>query len=177
MIISQASLLFLPAKLAARGGLLRQATDGDLEFMSALYAAGRRAEMAASGWPPAVIANFLADQFRLQTLHYRNHYAAAVWLIVEIKGEPAGRLVLFDSDGETRLVDIALLPRFQRQGIGTELVKAVLARTRSAGIAKVSLHVEPHNAALRLYRRLGFAELGLHGGRMLMEWSDQAKTA
>ena len=51
---------------------------------------------------------------------------------------------------------ISLYEQYRGQGIGTSLMRAVLAELKQRGYAKVSLLVQKANAAVRLYRRLGF---------------------
>lgn len=51
---------------------------------------------------------------------------------------------------------ISLYEQYRGQGIGTSLMRAVLAELKQRGYAKVSLSVQKANAAVRLYRRLGF---------------------
>ena len=51
---------------------------------------------------------------------------------------------------------ISLYEQYRGQGIGTSLMRAVLAELRQRGFMKVSLSVQKANAAVRLYRRLGF---------------------
>jgi ribosomal protein S18 acetylase RimI-like enzyme len=53
------------------------------------------------------------------------------------------------------LIDIALLPQYRNQGIGSTLLRELLADAARAGCA-VSLKVENTNPAARLYERLGF---------------------
>ena len=50
----------------------------------------------------------------------------------------------------------SLYKRCRGQGIGTSLMRAILAELGQRGYAKVSLSVQKANAAVRLYRRLGF---------------------
>jgi ribosomal protein S18 acetylase RimI-like enzyme len=71
--------------------------------------------------------------------------------------------------GDLRIVDIALLPEFRAQGLGSGLIEAVFAAARVTG-SKVSIHVENFNPARRLYERLGFIEVGEHGVYRRMEW-------
>lgn len=51
---------------------------------------------------------------------------------------------------------ISLYEQYRGQGIGTSLMRAVLAELKQRGYAKVSLSVQKANASVRLYRRLGF---------------------
>ena len=51
---------------------------------------------------------------------------------------------------------ISLYEQYRGQGIGTSLMRAVLAELKQRCYAKVSLSVQKANAAVRLYRRLGF---------------------
>ena len=56
------------------------------------------------------------------------------------------------------------------QGVGTALIAAAVAWARAADIAKIELHVFPHNvAAIALYERCGFAAEGVRAGRFLRD--------
>ena len=161
----------IPPTLVERGVTLRPQQSGDGDFVREVFIASRWDEVVAAGWPEVVGRAFLADQFRLQDLHYRKHYQGAAWSIVEVAGQPAGRLTLLLSEDELRIVDIALLPAYRNLGLGRGLIAAVQAQARELGLAKVSLHVEQHNRAQRLYRRLGFRRIGVGGTHVLMEWT------
>jgi ribosomal protein S18 acetylase RimI-like enzyme len=57
---------------------------------------------------------------------------------------------------------MGLLPRFRGQGIGTKLIRSVLAAARTAGLHRVELTVRETNAgAIALYRKAGFAVEGV----------------
>jgi len=160
----------VPPDLAARGIGLRPETAEDAPFLRALYAAGRRAEMNVTGWPPEMIAQFLGQQFDLQTRHYRTHYKGAAWGVITLDGEPVGRLYLHQGKGDLRIIDIAVAPEQQSQGIGAGLIGAVFEMGRRAGTG-VSIHVEEINhGARRLYERLGFRQTGTQGIHLRMDW-------
>lgn len=148
--------------------VLRPRTPEDLDFMRGLYASTRDDEMALVLAPPEVKQAFLDDQFRLQTLHYDTHYADARFLIIELEGQPIGRLFLHESPSNIYLMDIALVPAQRGRGIGTRLLKDILRKAHESGRG-VTCHVEVPNPAQRLYRRLGFTPIGDHGVYVEME--------
>lgn len=137
----------------------RPMTDGDLPFVAALYASTRTEELAPMGWPEAMQAAFLDQQYRAQHAHYRANYPGAEWLIVERKGAAIGRLYLGGDSAELRLIDISLLPEHRGGGIGGAILADLIADAHAAG-RTVVLHVDPANPARRLYARLGFVEAG-----------------
>ena len=61
-------------------------------------------------------------------------------------------------DKSTPELAMAVLSTYQGQGIGTQLLRQVLARAKDAYPA-VSLNVRADNPALRLYQRAGFVEI------------------
>jgi ribosomal protein S18 acetylase RimI-like enzyme len=58
-------------------------------------------------------------------------------------------------DEATPELSIALMPEYRGQGIGTQLMQALLDALKPLA-ARVSLSVQRANPALRLYQRLGF---------------------
>lgn len=162
---------------AGKSIALRAEEGGDLPFLRSLYDTTRAAEMAACGWPPAMQAAFLADQFRLQDHHYRTQFPDIARHIVLRRRRPVGRLYLRwvaaapAAWPEIRLVDVALLPECRGRGVGRALLERLHALAASEG-ALVSLTVYADNPAARLYRRLGFQQMEQPqpGGRLLMHW-------
>ncbi len=156
----------MTAHPAGRGTALRPARPADAPFFAALYASTRQEELAATGWPHAQVDAFLASQFDLQSAHYAAHYADAAFSVVEDDGEPIGRLIVSTGLDEVRIVDVALLAAARGRGIGSGLVRGVLA---AAAGRRVTIHVEALNPAMRLYERLGFRPVEAHGVYWLME--------
>jgi ribosomal protein S18 acetylase RimI-like enzyme len=62
----------------------------------------------------------------------------------------------FRARGLINVHDLAVLPSWRRQGIGTRLLEVVEALARRRGYCKVNLEVRVDNPAQRLYRRLGY---------------------
>ncbi|MEE1923276.1 GNAT family N-acetyltransferase [Pseudomonas sp. 148P] len=134
---------------------LRALETTDMAFSEHVYATSRADEMSHSGWPASEIAAFLKMQFNAQHTYYQEHFRGGDFLIVELDGQPIGRLYLYAGETTLTIIDIALLPEFQGQGIGTDLIHQQLQRADDLGLA-VELSVETYNRAQRLYARAGF---------------------
>ena len=150
--------------------ILRPATDADYDFMRRLYHSTREEEMRHFPLDDSQKRAFLDQQFAAQFQHYAQHYPTCERNIIEKNGEPAGRLWIDEWRDQIRLVDIALMPEHRGTGIGTKLVRDVLARGAAAD-KPVTIHVEAFNPALRLYERLGFVKVDTNGLYYLMRWT------
>ncbi|AUB80431.1 GNAT family N-acetyltransferase [Candidatus Thiodictyon syntrophicum] len=155
----------------------RPATAADLAFLYQVYADSRAPEMAlVAAWDEAQKAAFLRSQFEAQHTHYHQHYPDAHFDLILRDGQPIGRLYTCRLPGELRLMDIALLAAARGQGIGTALL-ADLVRAADQSALPVTLYVEGHNPARRLYERLGFVAAGEAIPYEFMRRLPQVKTA
>lgn len=75
--------------------------------------------------------------------------------IILLDEQPVGLLKVVRAGRVWHLLQIQLLPQLQRGGLGTALVRDVIAEARKAGVT-VELDVLKMNPARRLYERLGF---------------------
>jgi ribosomal protein S18 acetylase RimI-like enzyme len=146
---------------------LRPVEDADRPFLVELYASVREPELAVVDWDHATKRAFVEQQFSAQDGHYRGNYAGAALDVVEVDGEPAGRLYVHRGRSDIRIMDIALAPRFRGRGIGTALLEDLIAEAEASS-RKLSIHVEMNNPARSLYDRLGFEPAGQHGIYLLM---------
>lgn len=135
---------------------LRPIADEDLPFLYALYASTRIHEMAQTGWAQPAIDAFLAQQFQAQHNYYQEHYQGADFSVICQNDAPIGRLYVYRGPTTLNLIDIALLPQWRDQGIGSHYLTALIREADEMNKA-IRLFVEPTNAAKRLYVRLGFA--------------------
>lgn len=90
-----------------------------------------------------------------QRNYFDEHFTPEDREIIQWEDRPIGVLCVQERDAETFLANIALLPDFQRRGIGESLIRQVQRQAFSAG-KPVTLHVLRVNPARRLYERLGF---------------------
>lgn len=147
---------------------LRPAQPEDEAFLFELYCSTRAEEMAAWGWDDAQQRAFLGMQFRGQQAHYAGYPNPDHKIIVE-GGRSIGRLLFSRLEAEIRLVDIALLPEYRGQGIGTRLIEGLFEEAARDG-KTVRLHVERFNRAQQLYLRLGFQLIDDRQSHYFMEW-------
>ena len=67
--------------------------------------------------------------------------------------------------GEAQITNVAILPAYRGQGVGTQLMAAVIAAAKERGASAMTLEVRPSNAsALALYHHYGFQEAGRRKG-------------
>jgi ribosomal protein S18 acetylase RimI-like enzyme len=161
------------AALATAAIVLRPADADDDALLRRVYASVRADELAQVEWSDEVKDVFLRHQFDAQDAHYREHYVGASFDVIERDGEPVGRLYVARWAEEIRIMDIALLPEHRGRGVGTQLLRDLLAEGAASG-KRVSIHVERENPALRLYERLGFRQVADKGVYVLLETEGDA---
>ncbi len=147
---------------------LRAITPKDLPFLERLYGSTRALELAQIPWSDAEKAKFVAFQFHAQHTYYQQQFPSARFDLIEVEGQPAGRLYVDRRENEIRLIDIALMPEYRNQGLGSKLLAQLLDESQSTG-KPLRIHVEHNNPAMRLYLRLGFVKIEESGIYHLME--------
>src|ERR687898_782238 len=133
---------------------LRPVADRDRAFLVDLYGSVRESELARVPWSDETKRAFVEHQFSAQDAHYREHYPGATLDVIEVDGEPVGRLYVHRGPSDIRIMDIALAPAFRGQGTGTGLLRTLMTEAAASG-RKLSIHVEANNPARTLYDRLG----------------------
>jgi ribosomal protein S18 acetylase RimI-like enzyme len=151
---------------------IRPATAQDSAFFLQVYAGTRLEEMAVAGWSAEQQAAFLQMQYRAQQQHYQTAYPDATYHVIEHNEQAIGRLILQCTEQELLLMDIALLPPFRNQGIGTHLLRTLQAASEQTG-RPIRLSVKSVNPALRLYHRIGFLPVANNGIYIEMIWHPQ----
>ena len=148
---------------------LRPATAEDETFLLEVYASTRSDEMTQTGWDDAQQQAFLKLQFVAQQQHYRTYYPQGEHSLILLNEKPVGRLYVARSPEEIRILDIALLSRHRSKGVGTRVIKDLMAESRKTG-KPVRIYVENFNRALRLFERMGFLQVEEKGFHCLMQW-------
>lgn len=152
---------------------LRLESDEDEPLLLALYGASREYELSLVPWSAEQKEVFIKAQFAAQKNHYRTHYADAQFNVIMLDNQPVGRFYVFRGKSEIRIVDIALLPAYRRQGIGKPLIEALLNEAQAAN-KRIRIYVEVFNPALPLFDRLAFKAIENDGINLLLEWTPAA---
>lgn len=150
----------LPHPLRLRN-MADEAVDGgaDVAFCRTLYASTRD-DLRLLPLPPAQREQLIALQQRAHEEGRRHAWPQAEVLILEHAGTPAGRMVVAAGGAAWRLVELALLPAMRGRGLGFAVVEALQERAAAHGVAIGLSVARANDAALRLYRRAGFAHAG-----------------
>jgi GNAT superfamily N-acetyltransferase len=134
---------------------LRPEEPSDEPLLFEIYASTRQEELNLTNWDAATRHAFVTHQFNAMRLGYRNMFPHAAFSMILLAGEPVGRQVVDRTAEEIRLVDIALLPQFRGHGIGSHLLRELLAEA-AASAKPVRLQTIAASRATGLYLRFGF---------------------
>lgn len=136
---------------------LRTARAEDFDFLYRLHRAAMKGYVEQTwGWDEA-----------WQREHFRRHFNPSANQIIASRGRDVGVVSVSESNSEVSLNSIEVLPEFQRRGIGTGVIQAVLEDARRKG-KPVVLQVLKVNPARGLYERLGFSVAGETSTHYLM---------
>ena len=147
---------------------LRPVCESDDAFLLALYASTRESELALTPWSEDQKRAFVQSQFAAQKQHYAANNPGAAHDVIYADGEPAGRLYLARRTAAFHILDITIAPAQRNQGIGSEMLRRILAEAGEAG-KPVTIYVESFNPSLRFFERLGFRTKSVDGFLMLLE--------
>jgi GNAT superfamily N-acetyltransferase len=137
---------------------IRPATADDVEFLADVVLDATRAQ---GRLPRDFDERQWRERFGTWAMEQvRGEIADSTTTVVEVGNERVGRLRIARTADCIELCGIQLLPRIQRQGVGTAIIEDLKAQAAAAGIP-LDLGVEKDNPdARKLYDRLGFIQIG-----------------
>lgn len=147
---------------------LRSEKMSDAAFLRSLYAT-TRIDVMVSPLPEEQKQQFIDMQFNAQTQHFRTNYANTEFLIIEKNRRPIGRLYVDRGPEEIRVMDITIMPKFRKHGIGSQLLRDIQSEARTSRVA-VTLHAEKLGNMAEFYRRLGFEIVEEKEAHFFMKW-------
>lgn len=127
---------------------IEPAAPGDEEALARLHAAS-----FYRGWPSQDFARFFADK------------AISAYIACDAQRRIAGFALVRLVVDEAELLTIAVEPKWRGKGVGRALMQALLADLLMSPARKLFLEVDEQNqAAVRLYKGLGFVPLAARQG-------------
>ncbi len=106
-------------------------------------------------------ASWSADEITKDVTAGGNVYVAVALADEERAGYAEIRMIA----GEGQIYNIAIAPEFRREGIGEALLRHLIDKADADGCKLVTLEVRSGNeAAMGLYKKLGFREVGRRKG-------------
>lgn len=137
---------------------LRPASEEDFEFAF-------KVKREALG--PHVVARWDWDEEFQLALH-RRRWTERPWSVLQSKDESIGTVSILQLADHVRFGEFYLLPQFQRKGIGTDLLKRVIAQSDEAGIP-IRLEYLKWSPVGTLYGRHGFSVISENETHYFME--------
>jgi len=134
---------------------LKKKNETDSEFLLQLMGEIKIAELNAYSWPEHMKNQLIEMQYKGYEQMIKNEYPNAEDYIIMVDNENAGRLQLDINDNSMCIVNISLMPAFHGKGIGSKIIKDVLAEADMKN-KPVYLEVDKVNPAFNLYKRIGF---------------------
>jgi ribosomal protein S18 acetylase RimI-like enzyme len=135
---------------------LLKAAPGDETFLFDLFRAVRqgRFQFLPGGHPQMAVMVRL--QFEAQESALMSRYPGSENFLILLDGAPIGRLRVSREETSFRLADISVLLACQRQGIGTAVVKGLMADAQQAGLPLHCTVSQSDHVTFQFYRKLGF---------------------
>jgi ribosomal-protein-alanine N-acetyltransferase len=84
---------------------------------------------------------------------------------LDLAGQIIGYGVMSLGAGEAHVLNVCVRDEYRSLGFGRRLLEHLLERAGASGVHEAFLEVRPSNlAAIRLYQRLGFEQIGIRRG-------------
>ena len=156
------------ASTASRCYELRVSHPADLDFVFALNETTMRPLVEVlRGWDPAK-----------ERAEMQRFFSPGFDSIIVVDAHDAGHLKVEEEATRTHLRMIALLPKWQRQGIGTQIIRDLMHSAHARGVPLTLWVSALNHDARRLYERLGLqvkraVDFGARGLKLEMGvWPD-----
>ena len=157
----------IPADALLRSPQLirRHATEDDRDALRKIHHAA---------YHDLIVRIFDPWQEARQDRHFDAAWDRASHDSLYVDGSLVGYCSVEDGDGVVHVHELVIDPAFQGRGIGSALLKEVMA---AASDRQLPVHLQTHhnNRAAELYRRLGFVETGHTETNRLFEWTPAGK--
>lgn len=139
---------------------LRPARPADLDFVCALR--------------ERTVSRYIDEAFGWESSEQRDGCARELSrpgaAIVVVDDEDVGYLRFVIGDRQSDLDDLDLLPEHQSRGLGTQILRDLMARAAVVGVPVQLAVLRVNRGATRLYERLGFLRVREDDHTLWMIW-------
>lgn len=161
----------LPTKIATSLWLV-PSSELHQPFLQEVFIQNRKPLWLAAGmsaeWIDELLVKQSLIQQQAQDADAQDHYS----YVIAYKGEWVGRLLVrVNSDG-IHIIDIALLPSQQNQGIGQEVINYLQQQSRKRQL-RLTLNADETSRAYEWYLDCGFTTTQSSGVTRSMSWTVQ----
>ncbi len=148
------------------GVQIRRATEQDIAFLTDVAVATLKAD---DRWPQGEDEAGYRDGYAEWTREQvRGDEPNSALYVLEVGGARVGRLRVVSPGHLVEIAGIQVMPEFQEQGIGTDVIRVLIDQAQTAGLP-LELGVERDNPRARaLYERLGLLEYAIDDNEVRM---------
>lgn len=132
--------------------LIKKATSQEL------LADGKTADIEAN--KDEMGLDFVTRRYDRKALVYAENPNLFLY-VCYLNGQPVGKCEMFIHHGIAKIEDFDVVKAYQRQGLGTSILKHLLHEAFKANIEHAYLMVEHDNTAIDMYKKCGFRKVGL----------------
>ena len=149
---------------------LRPSRDEDAPFIRRLFEEAETERLCMWNWDPEERRRVIDFEFESRQKHFQGADADMKECVLEVDGEPAGRMVVIQNKDHIRLADLTLLRAHGGKGIAEALVEGIKNESRASS-RPVQVLVEAASHTLGMYQQLGFYQTDDLQTHKLLEWS------
>ncbi len=152
----------------------RQVCPADDALLLRLYAASRESELSQVQWPAEQKHAFVAMQFEAQRRHYQLTYPNGSHQVICADDAPVGRIWSCELSDELRIMDITVLPDFRGRGIGSSVLREIVAESERLE-KPLRIWIETWNPSQIIFQHFGFVPVGNDG--VNTQWERKTRKA
>jgi len=148
---------------------LRPALPSDEGFLRDLIVDTIAGELGASAWPEPMRSHLLGLQYTARRHSSRVDFPEAMSQVIQANGKDSGWVLVNAMHHEVRVIEIMVAPELRGKGIGTAVIRDLLASaSRTGKPMRLSVNIT-NSGAIRLYERLGFRRIDGNEVQHIME--------
>ena len=147
----------------------RPARVEDQDFLYKVYAS-TRSDIEIMCLGSTEKSKLLQMQFAAQKHSYKASFPNASFLIIMLSNVPVGRFYVNRPGEEILIIDIALLPEYRGQGIGSRLMTGIFEEASNTNLSVYLTVAIDNTAAFHWYESLGFEKVEDLQTHFRMRW-------